>query len=135
MKTTVVIINWNGEKYIDNLLSYFEVNYEAEPCEVLIVDNKSTDTSLGLISNHNCKLLSLNYNWGFAIGNNIGGAVVETENILFMNNDMLPKGGFVKAMEDKCTSRYPIVGAKLIFGETKEIAIDNICLKTDEGKL
>lgn len=136
IKTTVIIVNWNGEKFVDNLLGYFYKNHEAEPCDVLVIDNKSTDCSFGKINNHPVKSFQLNANWGFAQANNIGGAIVETENILFMNNDMLPSECFLTAMEAKCTDKFPIVGAKLIFGETKDVEVhDNFKLITTEGKV
>lgn len=135
MKTTIVIINWNGEKYLPKLVSALD----KEDCAILVVDNNSTDSTRTPesidVTEGKGSWLPLNANWGFAQGNNFGGAVVNTENVLFMNNDMLPKPGFLKALEEKCTDQYPLVGAKLIFGETKEITDAGITLQTTEGKV
>jgi GT2 family glycosyltransferase len=122
--TTVVIINWNGNKYLDKLLKALD----KEDCEILTVDNCSTDGSDSM-----CDLL-LNYNWGFSQGNNIAASQLQTENILFMNNDMLPKHGFLKEME-RAALDYPIVGAKLIYGETKQMDVADMHLEMYEGKV
>jgi len=128
-KTTAVIINWNGERFLKKLIN----RLRDEDCQVLVVDNASTDNSFD-IAPIGTEWLQLNNNWGFSIGNNIGGAVAETENILFINNDTLPKKGFLKPMEDRCTSEFPIVGAKLIFGETKDVKVtQDLTLSTTEG--
>lgn len=124
IKTTVVILNWNGDKWLEPLLDALR----KEECDVLLVDNNSTDYSREFCD------IKLNANWGFAQGNNIGASIVETENILFMNNDMLPTKGFLKKMEDRCTEEHQIVGAKLIFGETKQQPVGNgLTLVTKEG--
>lgn len=114
MNTTVVILNYNGDRWLQPLIDALD----KEDCQTLIVDNNSVDNSKRFCN------FKLNGNWGYALGNNIGASFVKTENILFMNNDMLPKPGFIKAMEMRCTTDYPIVGAKLIFGEDKDVIVN-----------
>lgn len=114
MKTTIIILNYNGDKWLKSLLRALG----KEDCVVVVVDNNSLDGSANLAD------IQLNGNWGYAMGNNIGASMVTTENILFMNNDMLPKQGFIPAMEQRCTDEYPIVGAKLIFGEDKDVVVN-----------
>jgi len=132
-KTTIIIVNWNGEKYLHDLT--YEL--KRENCQILIVDNNSDDVkSSWMLTPSECIWLELNDNWGFANANNFAGAIVKTENILLMNNDMLPIRGFLEKMEGKCTDDYPIVGAKLIFGETKSVDVHSgIKLITEKGKL
>lgn len=124
IKTTVVILNWNGDKWLKPLLMALRL----ENCKVIVADNNSTDSSRELAT------MKFHTNWGFAMGNNIGAATVDTENILFMNNDMLPFNGFLEKMERRCDDQHPIVGAKLIFGETKQQPVGNgLTLVTKQG--
>lgn len=123
-KTTVVILNYNGDKWLDKLVS----GLRKENCHIMIVDNASTDNSRNMAD------IKLNANWGYAQGNNIAGAMVKTENILFMNNDMLPKPGFLSLMEDSLSEEHPVVGPKLVFGETKHIDAADIHLDMFQGK-
>ena len=137
MKTTVVVLNYNGEEYLRNLL----LALAKEECYVLVVDNDSKDKSKKIFNkavgkNASFKWFGLNKNYGFAKGNNIGGTMVRTPKILFMNNDILPKKGFLKHMED---ADYPIVGAKLIFGAEKQIKVktanEDFLVETHKGKV
>lgn len=121
MKTTAVILNYNGEKYLKDLI----LALDKEECLILIIDNHSTDKSIvvadevkkQLSEPYKLRWIELNRNYGFSIGNNIGAKNTNTENILFLNNDTLPMRGFLKKMEN---ANYPIVGAKLIFGEDRK---------------
>ena len=45
---SVVVVNWNGELYLDACLSAVEA-LRGEVGEVLVVDNGSTDGSLGML--------------------------------------------------------------------------------------
>jgi len=119
IKTTVVILNYNGENYLGQLL----LALNREDCRVLIADNKSIDSSKFIFDNlelpdNKFQWLQFDKNHGFAKGNNLAAEYVSTETILFMNNDMLPKKHFIKILEQRIKSCH-IVGCRLIFGKTK----------------
>jgi GT2 family glycosyltransferase len=137
IKTTVVILNYFGEKYLRNLIE----RLAGEPVDVIVVDNCSTDRSGGEFKKANAAnatYLSLNRNVGFARGNNIGALLAKTDYILFLNNDTLPEKGFVKKME-RNMDEFDVVGAKLVFGETKEIPLvidgQDYIFKTKKGEV
>lgn len=74
MGVSVVIPNYNGEKYIKKCLDSL-LNQSLEPDEIIIVDNKSTDGSLELINSEfrdNVYIISLEKNTGFSVAVNEG---------------------------------------------------------------
>ncbi|KKU38275.1 MAG: hypothetical protein UX52_C0008G0016 [Candidatus Amesbacteria bacterium GW2011_GWA1_46_35] len=75
MKVTIIVLNWNGEKYIISCLqSLRRLAVRPHRIEVIVVDNTSTDHSVGLIKKKFPQLLLIQagQNLGYAGGNNIG---------------------------------------------------------------
>lgn len=87
-KVSFIVVNWNGlqtvEECLDSLLAQTYDN-----CEIIFVDNHSTDGSLELIKNKYGldKLIPLERNHGYAAANNIGYASAVGEYIALVNND------------------------------------------------
>jgi GT2 family glycosyltransferase len=75
MKISVVILNWNGKKYIEKCLDSVSelriMNYELR---IIVVDNASSDGSGDLIEQKykDIKVLKNKENLGYAGGNNVG---------------------------------------------------------------
>lgn len=84
---SIIIVNYNGAKYLKKCLnSIAEQTYKNY--EVILVDNNSTDNSLGIIKNYTfVKVIKLNKNYWFAKANNIGFCLSHGEYILLLNND------------------------------------------------
>ncbi|MEM1848672.1 MAG: glycosyltransferase family 2 protein, partial [Thermofilaceae archaeon] len=93
-KISVIIVTYNGSKYINRLLTSLlnAINFY-DKTEIVIVDNNSSDETLKLIENYTplfggkIKLIRLSKNLGFAGGNNVGIALSEGELILLLNQD------------------------------------------------
>ncbi|MBF0223900.1 MAG: glycosyltransferase family 2 protein [Desulfobacterales bacterium] len=87
-RATVIIVNFNGAKFIEKCLDSLN-NQEFKAFSVIIVDNASSDNSVELIERKykNFKLIKLDKNFGFAIANNIALKVVNTEYVALLNND------------------------------------------------
>jgi GT2 family glycosyltransferase len=88
-KVTVVIINWNSERFLDRCLSAL-LAQTVMPHEIILVDNASSDASLGILHRFpSVRVLAQNNNLGFARGNNkaIEAASPDTEWIAFLNPD------------------------------------------------
>lgn len=70
-KVLVIIVTYNGERWIQKCLaSVLESSYKAD---TLIIDNASTDQTLGLIpEDKSIKVLTSKENLGFGAANNIG---------------------------------------------------------------
>lgn len=87
---SIVILNYNGEEYIDiSLKSILNLNYEN--LEVILVDNNSTDESLNiinLISKGKIKIIKNKINFGSNKGRQIG---IENSNgkyVLLLDGDI-----------------------------------------------
>ena len=49
MKTAVVILNWNGEKFLKRFLPALLASVSGRDAEVIVTDNASTDGSMKLM--------------------------------------------------------------------------------------
>ena len=119
---SVIIVNYNGRQYLDNVLqSLSEVSNRTLTFEVILVDNNSTDDSVELAGKYkekirNLKILPTGKNLGFAGGNNFGAKHSEGEFLVFLNNDTKVDKDWLWELYNVC--KNPIVGAassKLLF--------------------
>lgn len=88
MAVSVIIPNYNGEKYIKNcLISLF--NQSLKPDEIIIVDNNSSDKSVEIIEKFKEKvtLVKLDTNKGFSVAVNEGIKRAKSEFVALLNND------------------------------------------------
>ena len=88
MKIAIVIINWNG---LELLKKYLKKIVDNSPDQnIYVIDNNSKDESLKYIKeNHNnIRIISLNKNYGFAEGYNIGIQEVKEDYLCIINNDV-----------------------------------------------
>lgn len=75
MRVTIIVLNWNAEKYITPCLqSLRRLAVRPHQVEVVVVDNASTDHSVRLIKKKFpwTKLIQTGQNLGYAEGNNVG---------------------------------------------------------------
>lgn len=103
IKTTVIIPNYNGMKYLPDCLASLEAL--REPFAICIVDNGSTDGSVEWLHAYEQKqkavqILYLSENTGFCKAVNTGICQTHTPYVLLLNNDTRVLPGFVRALED-----------------------------------
>lgn len=98
-KTTVVIPNYNGIKYVENCLSSLYAGTVVP--EIIVVDNGSADGSLSLIKEKFPKVRLIEYseNTGFCKAVNAGIRASVTEYVLLLNNDTVADSDMVKHLE------------------------------------
>lgn len=115
-KTTVVIPNYNGIKYIDGCLrSLYKGSVHPE---IILVDNGSTDGSLSLVKEKYplVKVIEFAENIGFSKAVNAGIRMARTEYVLLLNNDTV-SGQEMMACLEKAMDDNPEIfsaGAKMI---------------------
>lgn len=88
-KVAVVILNWNGKKFLEQFLPSVEKsNYEN--LEIILADNASTDDSVAYTKQHysNIRIISLTKNEGFAGGYNAALKQVDADYYVLLNQDV-----------------------------------------------
>ena len=124
MKSTIIIPNYNGIRYIENCLS----SLEQEQARVIVVDNASTDGSYELIGEKfpEIEKVPLKNNTGFCKAVNIGIEMTDTEYVIFLNNDTEVVPGFVRELERVMDSDENIfsASAKMISMHERDIIDD-----------
>ena len=112
-KVTVVIPNYNGEKYLKGCLDSIapSVQNAAITYDIIVVDDASTDSSRQIVKSYpNVKLIEQKENGGFSASVNAGIKASETPYVLLLNNDTIAKPGFVQNLynaikkDNKCFS-------------------------------
>jgi len=89
---SIIIVNWNGLEHLKICLPEIE-KQSYRNFEIILVDNKSADQSVKYIKeNHkNIKLIELDKNYGFDLGNIEGLQEANGEYIILLNNDTRPR--------------------------------------------
>ncbi|EKD64865.1 MAG: hypothetical protein ACD_50C00280G0003 [uncultured bacterium] len=124
MKTSIVIVTYNSERFVDKLIkSIYEFNKTSD-YEIIIVDNNSADSTLKKAQRYSrkFKVLENKANLGFAKGCNIGAKAAEGKYILFLNPDAQWRRGSLEnliSVFDK-DEQVGVVGGKILTKEGKE---------------
>lgn len=120
MKSTIIIPNYNGIRYLENCLR----SLEKEPADVIVVDNASTDGSFEMIGEKFPMVRTIRFseNTGFCKAVNAGIAAASTKYAILLNNDTETEPGFVKRLEAAMDSDARIfsASAKMISMQDKE---------------
>lgn len=92
MKVAVVILNWNGIKYLSRFLPSVVKSVENIPdSKVIVADNHSTDDSVRLLKSDfpSVRIIELDRNYGFASGYNRSLTQVKADYFVLLNSDVL----------------------------------------------
>ncbi|MBM4145211.1 MAG: glycosyltransferase [Nitrospira sp.] len=107
---SIVILTHNQLEHTIKCLDSIKT-HTPEPHEIIIVDNNSTDGTLGYLRDYmkaraNLRVISNNSNRGFAGGNNQGISLAHGSYILLLNNDTVVTQGWLSRMLN-VLERYP----------------------------
>jgi GT2 family glycosyltransferase len=93
MDISVLIVNYNGAKFIQECLDSLFKSKTTASFEVIVVDNASIDNSLEILDSYKNKitLISNKENTGFSYANNQAGKIAKGKNLYLLNNDTLTK--------------------------------------------
>lgn len=97
-RISVIVLNWNGMKWLQICLSSILGQDAGEDFEVLLVDNGSTDGSVRYAEKNfpSAKVVELGRNYGFAEGNNKALNYAQGEYLVFVNTDTRAEAGWLK---------------------------------------
>ena len=105
-RVTVVVPNWNGERFLKTCLgSLREQTYK--DFETVLVDNGSTDDSSGLVYRDfpEVVVVPLKENLGFSAAVNAGVRASDTELVALLNNDTEQDAGWLEALVQAANTR------------------------------
>ena len=93
---SIIILNYNGLAWLEQCLPA-AVAETAADCELIVVDNGSSDGSLEFLSTFGSaiRVVRLESNVGFAAGNNAGARLARGRYLAFLNNDAAPQPGWL----------------------------------------
>jgi GT2 family glycosyltransferase len=88
----VIVLNYNGERWLAPCLDALRAQRDAPPFEVVVVDNASSDRSLAVLTEYpDVQVVEAGANLGFAAGNNLGAMRSSADVLAFLNNDTAPE--------------------------------------------
>jgi len=110
-RLSIIIITYNGIGFLTRCLASLRDYIENPECEVIIVDNYSTDGTLKFLNNNypQLKLIVNSENRGVAAARNQGIAVAQGEKILILDNDTEANTEAIDAMSNYL-DEHPDVG-------------------------
>ncbi|CEG11354.1 hypothetical protein MSIBF_A140002 [groundwater metagenome] len=111
---SVIIVNWNGQKYLKECFESLEkLNYPKEKYEVIIADNASSDDSVEYIKKKFpfVKIFELDKNYGFCKGNNLAAQNANGEYLVFLNNDTIVDKEWLKNLVRGVLSEKDVISA------------------------
>jgi GT2 family glycosyltransferase len=99
-KTAIVILNWNGLKYLKMFLGTIVEYSVNEDTLVCVTDNGSTDGSAEWITDNfkEVKLIRLDKNYGFAGGYNLAFEQLDSDYFVMLNSDIEVTRGWMEPL-------------------------------------
>ena len=137
---SVIIVNWNGQRYLERCLSSL-LQQSYPDYEIVLVDNGSADGSVEFVRERfpQVHVLAQERNLGFAAGNNLGIRATQGEFVATLNTDTEVEPGWLNALVEGM-SAAPHIGmcsSKMLFFDRREminstgIAIDRVGIAWD----
>lgn len=89
-KVAVVILNYNGRKFLEEFLPTVIEHTDSELAEIVVADNASTDDSVAFMQERfpDIRLIVNDFNGGFATGYNVALRQIEAEYYVLLNSDI-----------------------------------------------
>ena len=126
IKTSYIIITWNGLTFLQNLFTSMENQFKRTDIEIIVVDNGSSDgTILWLQEKYpTIHLIMLSENKGVAYARNKALKVARGQYLLILDNDICITDEAVRHLEEYMDAHpeVGIAGCKLLYpsGEIQE---------------
>lgn len=90
MDTAVVILNWNGKKFLETYLPSLTQNTDRENAFIVVADNGSTDGSVEWmeVNYPDIRVIEFDKNWGFTGGYNRAFNEIDADYYVLLNSDI-----------------------------------------------
>ncbi|MFA6981688.1 MAG: glycosyltransferase family 2 protein [Patescibacteria group bacterium] len=119
-KVTVIVVNWNGRKFLERLFNSLRTQTHKD-LEIIMVDNASADDSVAYVKKSFPKVIVLDSpNLGYTHGCNVGAEAATGRYVTFYNVDMyFPEDHFEKMIAfyrelSKTNRKIGGIGCKII---------------------
>jgi len=111
VQVAVVILNWNGKKFLERFLPALIQHIEPDT-GIIVADNASTDDSLEFLTTHfpQIRIICNADNGGFARGYNLALKQVEAEYYVLLNSDIEVTENWIAPVIE-VMNRDPSIGA------------------------
>jgi GT2 family glycosyltransferase len=122
---TILVLNYNGRKYLESCLNSLRTtNYPN--FRIIVVDNGSIDNSVEFIKKNypNVGIIRNNENLGYARAINAAMDSVESEYVVFLNNDIIVESNWLRQLMFHMNLMKNVVAAanpKILFLNNKEV--------------
>ena len=95
--TAVILLNWNGQKLLEQYLP--SVTAFSSAARIVVADNGSTDHSVDFVKERypSVEVLEFDRNYGFAEGYNKAVAAIESDYVVLLNTDVEVTEGWLDA--------------------------------------
>lgn len=112
-KVAVVILNWNGQKFLEQFLP-FVLATSYNNFEVVVADNGSTDNSVSFLRNTypGIRIISFKMNFGFAKGYNEALNQVQADYYVILNSDVEVQSNWLVPMVELLESNKLIAACQ-----------------------
>ncbi len=118
IQVSIIIPCYNQSAFTKLCMEYLPETIGHLSCEIIFIDNGSSDETWSVISGFGgpVKRFRNHKNTGFASACNQGARAAEGETLVFLNNDIVPRKGWLDHMLESLDEyQTGIVGAKLIY--------------------
>ncbi|MBU0488021.1 MAG: glycosyltransferase family 2 protein [Bacteroidetes bacterium] len=114
----VVILNWNGRKFLESFLPGV-IEFSSSEAKIVVADNASTDDSVEYLTSHfpQVEIIRNNQNYGFTTGYNKALAQVDADYYLLLNSDIEVTAGWLTPLialmesDQKIAACQPVIRA------------------------
>jgi GT2 family glycosyltransferase len=112
VKVAVVLLNYNGKKWLEKFLP--NVMIYSENADIVVIDNASTDDSLEFLRTvyPKVRVIINDQNFGFAGGYNAGLSQIESDIYVLLNSDVEVTEGWINAIIDFFEKNPQCAGAQ-----------------------
>jgi GT2 family glycosyltransferase len=123
---SIIILNYNGREHLEACLSSLQdLEFPKQQLEIIVVDNGSTDGSLGFVKARfpGVVLVQNETNLGFSKAANIGAERAKGEYLAFLNNDMRVARNWLSVLLEtaRAGEGFACVGSTVLNWEGTEV--------------